>query len=75
MIVFLNPDCLVIYSNWLPSDSKEKIYEMLLEALPHEFLPEITFTADILPDAVDGLIHIALKELEPKVDFEEAERN
>jgi len=71
LVVCFNPDCLVIYSLWMPPDSKEKIRELLLEFVPREFLPDIEFIPDIAPDAIDGLIHLALKELEPKVDFSE----
>jgi len=71
LVVCFNPDCLVIYSPWMPPDTKEKIREILLEFVPREFLPEIEFVPDIAPDAIDGLINLALKELEPKVDFTE----
>jgi hypothetical protein len=70
MMVFLNPDCLAIYSSWLPPDTGEILHQLLLEAMPKEFLPDIVFVPDILPDLLDGLVHLALKAMEPKVDFE-----
>jgi hypothetical protein len=71
-IVYLNPDCLVIYGSWLPGDIQEQLQKRLIQAMPREFLPDIVFVPDILPDFLDGLIHLALKVLEPQVDFTEA---
>lgn len=69
MIVFLNPDCLVLYSGWLPADTQEQLKKRLLEFLPREFMPDLAFIPDILPDFLDGLIHLALKTLEPKIEL------
>jgi hypothetical protein len=41
--------------------------------MPREFLPDIVFIPDILPDFLDGLVYLALKVLEPQVDFTGAE--
>ncbi|MDR2073007.1 MAG: hypothetical protein LBP60_06215 [Spirochaetaceae bacterium] len=70
LVVFLNPDCMVIYGNWLPPDTAEKLRGRLLESMPREFVPHIVFIPDILPDFLDGLVHLALKVLEPKIDLE-----
>jgi predicted NBD/HSP70 family sugar kinase len=69
MIVFLNPDCLVLYG--LPENTVEELRKKLLEHIPREFLPEIVAVSDILNDFLDGLVHLALKTLEPKVELEE----
>jgi hypothetical protein len=69
MIVFLNPDCLVLYG--LPENAVEELRKKLLEHMPREFLPEIVAVPDILNDFLDGLVHLALKTLEPKVELEE----
>jgi predicted NBD/HSP70 family sugar kinase len=69
MIVFLNPDCVVLYGDQLPPDTAEQLRKRLLESMPREFLPEIIFIPDILEDFLDGLIHLALKTLEPKIDL------
>jgi hypothetical protein len=37
--------------------------------MPREFLPPVVFIPDILGDFLDGLIHLALKTLEPKIDL------
>jgi hypothetical protein len=71
MIVYLNPDCLVIYSSWLPLHTGETLHELLLEAVPKEFIPDLVFVPGILPDLLDGLVHLALKAMEPVVDFGE----
>lgn len=73
VIVYLNPDCLVIYGSSLPADIQERLQKRLLEAMPREFLPDIVFIPDILPDFLDGLVYLALKLLEPQVDFTGAE--
>ncbi|MDR1505681.1 MAG: ROK family protein [Treponema sp.] len=67
MIVFLNPDCLVLYGSALPDNTAEELRKGLLENMPREFLPEIVFIKDILNDFLDGLVHLALKVLEPKI--------
>jgi predicted NBD/HSP70 family sugar kinase len=69
MIVFLNPDCLVLYG--LPENAGEELRKKLLEHMPREFLPEIVFISDILNDFLDGLVHLALKTLEPKIELDE----
>jgi hypothetical protein len=69
MIVFCNPDCLVIYSSWLPGHTGEEAKRQLLEIMPREFLPDIVFIPDIVPDFLDGLIHLALEALKPRVDL------
>ena len=74
LVVYLNPHCLVIYGSWLPPDSGEGLHKKLLETMPREFIPSIVFVPDILPDFLDGLVHLALKTLEPKVDFAETEQ-
>jgi predicted NBD/HSP70 family sugar kinase len=69
MIVFLNPDCIVIYGDHLPPDTADQLRKRLLETLPREFLPDIFFIPNILNDFLDGLVHLALKTLEPKIDL------
>jgi predicted NBD/HSP70 family sugar kinase len=69
MIVFLNPDCVVLYGDQLPLDTAEQLRKRLLESMPREFLPEIVFIPDIIDDFLDGLVHLALKTLEPKIDL------
>jgi predicted NBD/HSP70 family sugar kinase len=71
MIVFLNPDCLVLYGGVLSENTVEELRKKLLESMPREFLPEIVFIPDISNDFLDGLVHLALKTLEPKIEFEE----
>lgn len=71
LVVYLNPHCLLIYGSWLPPDSGETLHKKLMETMPREFIPSIVFVPDILPDFLDGLVHLALKTLEPKVDFAE----
>ncbi|GHU81589.1 hypothetical protein FACS189468_4530 [Spirochaetia bacterium] len=73
MIVLLNPDCLVTYGSELPADAGEQLKKRLLESIPREFLPDLVFVSDILPDFLDGLIHLALKALEPSIDLETKE--
>ncbi|MDR2210188.1 MAG: hypothetical protein LBO65_01780 [Spirochaetaceae bacterium] len=73
LVVFFNPGCLVIYGNWLPADTAEELRRRLLESMPREFVPPIVFIPDILPDFLDGLVHLALKVLEPKIDLERDE--
>jgi predicted NBD/HSP70 family sugar kinase len=73
-IVFFNPDCLVLYGSVLQENAVEELRKKLLEHMPREFLPEIVFVPDILNDFLDGLVQLALKTLEPKIEFgEEAE--
>jgi hypothetical protein len=67
MIVFLNPDCVVLYGDQLPPDTAEQLRKRLLESIPREFLPRIVLIPDILDDFLDGLIHLALKTMEPKI--------
>lgn len=72
-IAWFNPDCLVVYGDWLPENTAEKLEAHLKEILPREFIPNIVFVPDILQDFLDGLIRLALKELDPKVDLSENE--
>jgi predicted NBD/HSP70 family sugar kinase len=69
IIVLLNPDCLVLYG--LPGNTVEELRKKLLEHMPREFLPEIVAVPDILNDFLDGLVHLALKTLEPKIELDE----
>ncbi|MDR1389695.1 MAG: ROK family protein [Treponema sp.] len=69
LIVYLNPDCLVVYGNWLPETTGERLKKRLVESVPREFLPDIVFEKNIVPDFLDGLVHRALVMLEPKLDF------
>ncbi|MDR2767062.1 MAG: hypothetical protein LBB82_01910 [Treponema sp.] len=71
LIVYLNPDCLVVYCNWLPEISAESLKKQLVESIPREFLPDIVLADDILPDFLDGLVHRALTQLEPKIELGE----
>jgi hypothetical protein len=73
MCVFLNPDCLVVYGAWLPAGTQEELHGRLLENMPREFIPDIVFVPDILCDFLDGLVHLALKVLEPKIEMEDLE--
>jgi predicted NBD/HSP70 family sugar kinase len=74
MIVFLNPDCLVLYGSALPENIVEELRKRLLEHMPREFIPELIFIPHIINDFLDGLVHLALKTLEPKIEIgEEAE--
>jgi hypothetical protein len=72
-VAILNPDLLAIYSDWLPENTIELLRNYLFEAIPREFHPEILFIPNILPDSLDGLTCLALKALDPKVDFTENE--
>ncbi|MDR0525086.1 MAG: hypothetical protein LBG90_04370 [Spirochaetaceae bacterium] len=69
--VCFNPDGVVIYSPWMPPDASRQIRELLLEAVPQEFLPSLEYAPDITPDALDGLIQLALQELDnpPMIDL------
>ncbi|GHV86341.1 hypothetical protein AGMMS50230_19490 [Spirochaetia bacterium] len=71
LVVYINPHCLVIYGSALTPDTGDTLHKRLLEVMPREFIPDIVFVPDILPDFLDGLIYLALKALEPKVDFAE----
>jgi predicted NBD/HSP70 family sugar kinase len=73
LIVFLNPDCLVLYGGALHGNTVDDLRKKLLEHMPREFLPEIVFIPDISNDFLDGLVHLALKTLEPKIELEEEE--
>jgi hypothetical protein len=72
LLVFLNPDCLVLYGSALSENAVDELYKDLLERMPREFLPEIMYVPGILDDLLDGLVHLALEELEPKIDLEES---
>lgn len=69
MIVFLNPDCLLIYRSGMPPDARDALRKRLMESLPREFLPELVFVSDILPDFLDGLTHLARRALEPGIEL------
>ncbi len=69
LVVYLNPDCLVIYGTWLPEGIEKELHKRLMEIMPREFLPDIVYVPNIVPDFLDGLINLALEKLEPKVDF------
>jgi len=73
MVAILNPDLLAIYSDWLPENTVELLRNYLFEAIPLEFHPDIEYIPNISPDSLDGLTSLALKALEPKVDFAENE--
>jgi hypothetical protein len=68
-IVYLNPDCLVVYGDWLPENSARELELNLKEIMPREFVPDIVFIPDILQDFLDGLTRLALRELEQKTYF------
>jgi len=70
-IAFLNPDIFVIYCPWLSENIVEELNRQLLEIMPKEFIPKIDLIPDIVPDLLNGLVHMALNELEPKVTFED----
>ena len=69
LVAILNPDLLAIYSDWLPENTIELLRNYLFEAIPHEFHPDIVFIPNILSDSLDGLTHLALKALDPKINF------
>jgi predicted NBD/HSP70 family sugar kinase len=69
-IVFFNPDCLVLYGRALSENNVDELRKRLLEKMPREFLPEIVFIPGILNDFLDGLVHLALRELEPTIDLD-----
>jgi hypothetical protein len=69
----LNPDCLVIYCRYISPEIQAGVKNRLMENIPREFLPELVFVADIMPDCLDGLTHLALKKLEPGIELEEGE--
>ncbi|GHU61191.1 hypothetical protein FACS189445_2940 [Spirochaetia bacterium] len=70
LIVFLNPDCLIIYRSGISRNTQDALKKRLLENIPREFLPDLVFVPDILPDFLDGLTHLALKALEPGIALE-----
>ncbi|MDR0497217.1 MAG: ROK family protein [Treponema sp.] len=72
-IAWFNPDCLVVYGDWLQENTARELETRLKEIMPREFIPDIVFVPDILQNFLDGLIRLALKELEPKIDFNDNE--
>lgn len=63
----LNPDCVVLYGNFITQANGRRIAELCSKELPESAVPEIIVSEDFTLDYLMGLIELTLATLEPNI--------